>query len=253
MIRGILSFGKSAAVRAGAAVMLMSLLFYISSLLISAISWDEPIPAVGTGDYEGRTVILDAGHGGEDSGAVGVNGVPEKELNLAVTTALAAMLRSAGVTVIETRTEDRLLYRPAENIKGQKKMYDLRNRLAVAEENPDALFISVHMNTFTDAKYSGFQIYYSENRESIRILAGELQDIVKKYLQPENNRKIKAAGDNIYLLDRAKENPSILIECGFISNPAECEKLSSEDYRKQLSFILFCGIMNYMTENKTSP
>ncbi len=192
-------------------------------------------------------VILDAGHGGEDCGAVGVNGSYEKDINFAISTALAAMLRSAGVTVIETRTEDRLLYREEENIKGFRKIYDLRNRLAVAEANPDALFVSIHMNSFPEEQYSGFQVYYSRHSENARILAERLQSLVAERLQPDNHRKIKPAGDAIYLLDRA-ENTAVLLECGFLSNRKECEKLSTEDYQKQLSFLLFCGIMEYIEE-----
>ena len=107
------------------------------------------------------TVILDAGHGGEDGGAVGVNRVLEKDLNLAVTLRLADLLRAAGVPVILTRTEDRMLYGEGENIKGRKKEFDLKNRLRVAKDHPDAIFISIHMNNFPQEKYNGLQVYYA--------------------------------------------------------------------------------------------
>ncbi len=234
--------------RAMISVLLISVALYSAVCFLSLPVF---LPSGGTVSEESHPiVILDAGHGGEDSGTVGINGVLEKDLNLAVSQNLAALLRSAGITVIETRTEDRLLYTEAENIKGYRKLYDLKNRLAVATAHPDAIFISLHMNSFPEERYKGLQIYYSQNNEESRILAARLQKEVKAALQPDNDRKIKPASSTIYLLDRA-ENPALLIECGFLSNPEESTALSEEDYRKELSFVLFCGIINHISENKT--
>ncbi|MBR2340311.1 MAG: N-acetylmuramoyl-L-alanine amidase [Clostridia bacterium] len=199
---------------------------------------------------EKRTVIIDAGHGGEDCGAVGVNGSFEKDINFAVSNMLSDMLKMAGFDVILTRTEDKLLYTEEQNIKGKRKIYDLKNRLAIAEENPDAIFISIHMNKFPIEKYSGLQVYYSENTDDGKALADAVQRSVSKRLQPDNNRKIKKAGSGIYLLDKAV-NTAILIECGFMSNGAECERLSDKDYQRTLSFCIFCGIIEFV-ENKNS-
>ncbi len=199
---------------------------------------------------EKRTVIIDAGHGGEDCGAVGVNGSFEKDINFAVSNMLSDMLKMAGFDVILTRTEDKLLYTEEQNIKGKRKIYDLKNRLAIAEENPDAIFISIHMNKFPIEKYSGLQVYYSENTDDGKVLADSVQRSVSKRLQPDNNRKIKKAGSGIYLLDKAV-NTAILIECGFMSNEAECERLSDKDYQRTLSFCIFCGIIEFV-ENKNS-
>lgn len=193
------------------------------------------------------TFVLDAGHGGEDGGAVGVNGVYEKDLNLRITVALGHLLEEAGYTVVYTRTEDRLLYTPEQDIRGQRKMYDLRNRLDIAEAQEGAVLISIHMNKFSAARYSGLQVYYSQNEAGSRILADKIQSTVKADLQPANSRAIKAADENIYLLHHATL-PAVLIECGFLSNPAECEKLSTEDYQKALSFSIFCGIMEYIEQ-----
>lgn len=199
---------------------------------------------------EKRTVIIDAGHGGEDCGAVGVNGSFEKDINFAVSNMLSDMLKMAGFDVILTRTEDKLLYTEEQNIKGKRKIYDLKNRLAIAEANPDAIFISIHMNKFPIEKYSGLQVYYSENTDDGKALADAVQRSVSKRLQPDNNRKIKKAGSGIYLLDKAV-NTAILIECGFMSNGAECERLSDKDYQRTLSFCIFCGIIEFI-ENKNS-
>ncbi len=191
------------------------------------------------------TFVLDAGHGGEDGGAVGVNGVYEKDLNLRIAMALGKQLEEAGHSVVYTRTEDRLLYTAEQDIRGKRKMYDLRNRLAMAEAEENAVLISIHMNKFSSPRYSGLQVYYSKNHADSRILADRVQSTVKADLQPENNRAIKAADENIYLMNHAAM-PAVLIECGFLSHAEECAKLSSEDYQKALSFSIFCGIMEYI-------
>ena len=248
MVKRICFFSDSHIIRTVSLATALFFTFFVCTSLFAAVSATS-YTAVETFSFIDTTVILDAGHGGEDGGAVGVNGVFEKDLNLEMSKTMAALLRSMGARVIETRTEDRLLYTEEENIKGYRKVYDLRNRLKIAEANEDAIFISLHMNRFTDPKYSGMQIYYSKNRAESRVLADTLQSSVREHLSPDNNRKTKGAGESIYLLDRA-ENIALLVECGFLSNPEECEKLCTEDYRKQLSFVLVCGIINYIEETR---
>ncbi len=233
-------------IRTVAGLLLFSALFLASAVWMKG-AMGEPLSILSEGEAS-IVVVLDAGHGGEDGGAVGVNGVLEKDLNLDITMMLGEMLTAAGVSVVYTRTEDRLLYTEAENIKGQRKIYDLYNRLAMARETENAVLVSIHMNKFSEAKYSGFEAYYSPHDKKSRSLAAAIRDRVKADLQPENRRPLKAAGDDIYLLHRA-EFPAVLLECGFLSNPEECEKLSKEDYKRQLSFSLFCGIMEYIRTN----
>jgi N-acetylmuramoyl-L-alanine amidase len=189
-------------------------------------------------------IILDAGHGGEDAGATGINGALEKDLNLSVVNILGEMLTEKGFAVVYTRSEDKLLYEEWENIKGIRKISDLKNRCKIAKSYPNALFVSIHMNTFGDGKYSGLQVYYSpENKES-EMLAGAIQSSVKKELQPNNNRNIKQ-GNDIYILENI-DNTAVLIECGFLSNEEEAKKLSQKEYQKMLSFSIICGIIEYM-------
>ena len=200
-----------------------------------------------SGIPESKTIIIDAGHGGEDSGAVGVNGVLEKDLNLSISFILGELFANQGYTVIFTRTEDKLLYTPEQNIKGMRKVYDLKNRCIVANENPDAILVSIHMNSFPDEKYSGLQVYYSKSDGSYA-LADSIQRSVANDIQPTNNRKIKN-GDDLYILKNTS-NIGVLIECGFLTNIEECKKLSEKEYQKQLSFSIFCGIINN-NENKS--
>lgn len=194
------------------------------------------------------TVVIDAGHGGEDGGAVGNGDVYEKDLNLDIAFKLCDMLRASGVNVIMTRTEDILLYDRNADYMGHKKSLDLRARLEIAKSVSDPIFISIHMNAFPSAKYSGLQVWYSKNDAGSKILAEKIQQSVKNTLQKENERKIKAADSSIYLLDRA-EYTAVLIECGFLSNDEECKKLSDENYRKSLALVIFSAIMEHSRDN----
>ena len=197
-----------------------------------------------------RIVILDAGHGGEDGGAVGTDGTKEKDLNLDLTLTLASQLRAAGVTVILTREDDRLLYDKNVDYAGQKKQLDLASRLQISERvkkeypNTEILFVSIHMNSFPSASAQGFQVWYSGNDPVSKDFAMAVQETVSEHLQQKKKREAKLSGSNIYLLDRAVL-PSILVECGFLSNPEECSLLSSEEYRKRIAFSLFVSILNY--------
>ena len=196
----------------------------------------------------GVVFVLDAGHGGEDCGALGADGTQEKQLNLAITQMLGELLTAAGQRVVYTRTEDKLLYTEEQNIRGQRKMYDLRNRLEIAEGQSGAVLVSIHMNKFTDPQYSGLQVYYGKAAAGSRLLAEKIQATVRADLQPTNRRTTKAAGEEIYLLHRASM-PAVLIECGFLSNPAECQKLSDKNEQKRLSFSIFCAMMEYISED----
>ena len=156
---------------------------------------------------------------------------------------LGELLTEHGFTVIYTRTTDRMLYREEENIKGMRKLYDLKNRCAVAEGYEDAIFVSIHMNSFGASKYSGLQVYYSNNDENSRALAEKIQSSVRSTVQTENNRQVKN-GKDLYILDNCPAL-SVLVECGFLSNPEECDKLSEKEYQKELSFAIVCGIIDY--------
>ena len=190
-------------------------------------------------------IILDAGHGGEDGGATGSNGVLEKQLNLSISCILADLLRAAGFPVVQTRTEDKLLYGEGTK-KGHKKQGDLENRLQFTKEYPQGVFVSIHMNTFPTAECHGLQVWYSQNHPDSKLLAEAVQSSVKALLQPQNNRRVKAATSSIYILRHA-ETPAILIECGFLSTPAECELLCDEAYQKSLSLAIFAALLQNLS------
>ena len=155
-------------------------------------------------------------------------------------------LKSKGYTVIYTRTEDKMLYLPEENIKGMRKISDLKNRCNITAEYENPIFISIHMNTFGSSKYSGLQVYYADKNDESRALANKIQSSVKEHLQPENHRQVKN-GSALYILENAN-GTAVLVECGFLSNAEECQKLSEKEYQKELSFAISCGIIEYINE-----
>ena len=193
-------------------------------------------------------VIVDAGHGGRDGGATGVTGLVEKNLNLEIATLLHDMLCAAGTKTCMTRTVDSLVCDESDPaLRGKLKQTDLKNRAALAEANPGALFVSIHMNNFPVEKYSGLQVYYSPHAEESRVLAASIQANTAALLQPGNTRGIKAAGSNIYLLNRIR-TAAVLVECGFLSNRAESACLANGTYRQKLALVLTASVLQNLRE-----
>lgn len=192
------------------------------------------------------TVIIDAGHGGFDGGAVADDGTLEKDLNLAVAKRLEALFLSAGVNVVMTRCEDISLDADAPS---HKKAADLKARVEVGRANPKALFLSIHMNKFPVKKYSGLQVYYASTPGS-REIAGCIQRTVFENLQMENTREIKSAGSEIFVLDKA-ETTAVLVECGFLSCESELSLLKSDEYQKSLATCIFSAVINSIEINNT--
>ena len=190
-------------------------------------------------------VIIDAGHGGEDGGTIGVNGIYEKELNLKIAKKLETILKSSGVKVVMTRSTDTLLYDRNENYDGRKKALDMAKRLEISSSYENAIFVSIHMNSFPIAKYNGLQVYYSPNDPLSKEFADRIQSLTKDALMQENTRKTKASDGKIFLLDRMNI-PSVLVECGFLSNPAECERLCNEAYQNELAAAICCAILEHI-------
>ena len=215
----------------------------LCSFLLNTYSESSAQVSAMAAENEKNLIIIDAGHGGEDPGAIGANGVYEKNLNLEIATQVGELLREAGFAVIYTRLDDKLLYAEEENIKGIRKISDLKNRCKIAAEYPNSIFVSIHMNSYCNPKYSGLQVYYSKNNNESKSLAENIQSTVKNEVQSDNNRVIKP-GKDIYVLENIP-NVGVLIECGFLTNPDECKKLSEKEYQKRLSSAIVCGIIRY--------
>ncbi len=194
-------------------------------------------PAV-KNDVGKKSVILDAGHGGEDSGAVGIDGILEKELNLSVCLLLQDLLLCSGFDVIPTRTEDVML---GDGEVGHKKMADLQARVEMGRENPDSYFVSIHMNKFPKEYCRGVQLFYSPNHTASLPIANSLHTLVKTHLQPDNEREVKNGSQHIYLMNQV-QNPAILVECGFVSNENEAKLLQDSDYQKKLALVILASL-----------
>lgn len=204
----------------------------------------DPLPSIAApiSTPTPMTVVIDAGHGGEDGGTVSANGVCEKDINLKIAFLLCDMLKANGIRVVMTRTEDVLLYDRNENYQGRKKVLDLAARREIAEAEENCIFVSIHLNAFPLTQYKGLQVWYSPNDPASESLAESIRSTVKEHLQPDNDRAVKRATSSIYLLHRL-QCPAVLVECGFLSNPEEATLLNTEEYQKQIALLLFSAII----------
>ena len=187
-------------------------------------------------------VVLDAGHGGEDGGASSSSGIIEKSINLEIAFLLRDLLEANGIRVIMTRKTDTLLYDKSSDYQGRKKILDLAERKRIAEEHPNAVFVSIHMNTYPLESCKGLQVWYSPNDPRSLSLATSIQESAQQRLDPQNDRTVKKANSAIYLLKHI-QTPAVLVECGFLSNPQEAELLASKDYQKGIALSIFLAIV----------
>lgn len=216
--------------------------FIIAVTLVSVISVYTLIFDTKTVSVTTNTVIIDAGHGGEDGGAVGKNGTKEKDLNLQIALKLKKSLIENGFNVILTRENDNMLNDPNET--KHKKRSDLNNRVKISKKFDNAIFISIHMNYFDDSTQKGAQIFYSKNNEKSQILAKAIDDELKSSVDISNKRVFKPAGNEIFIMKHITL-PACLIECGFISNREEEKLLADDNYQNKIVNAITCGIKNF--------
>lgn len=195
-----------------------------------------------------KTVIVDAGHGGDDGGAIGIDGTVEKDINLDIALKLEKILKFYGFNVIMTRTQDVMTCDDGLDSLRKRKISDIHNRFELMRKNPDAIFISVHQNKFEDSSQHGTQVFYSGNDERSKELAEAIQTSVTLTLQQKNDRVVKKSGSGIYLLYHTKI-PAVLVECGFISNSDEVKKLKDEGYRMKLAILIADGLLKYLSNH----
>ena len=193
---------------------------------------------------DGRPVlVLDAGHGGEDGGAVSLTGVPESQINLTIVQRLDLLLGLWGRAPVVLRQEDVSLHDPSADTLREKKVSDLKNRVAAVEGTENAVLLSIHQNMFTDAKYHGAQVFYAPTDGS-REFAVHAQEILRQVVDPDNERQAKPIPESVYLMNHVT-CPAILVECGFLSNPEEEGKLRSAGYQLQLAAALAGAWLQY--------
>ncbi len=177
---------------------------------------------------DSKVVILDAGHGG-------TKGDNEKNINLQITQKLKQYLEQGGAIVYVTRDTDEAL--------GAKKQEDMKERKKIANESQGDIFVSIHQNAFPKGSAKGAQVFYHKQSEEGKKLAEEIQKSLKKYVDSENTREIKE-NTNYYILKKT-ELPSALVECGFLSNLEEEQKLNTQEYQEKIAWAIYIGIMNY--------
>jgi N-acetylmuramoyl-L-alanine amidase len=186
-------------------------------------------------------IVLDAGHGGSDPGKVGINDVLEKDLNLSIVYKLKSMFENKGYTVVLTRTDDKVL---ADDDSQNIKVEDLKNRVALIAETMPVMTISIHQNSYTDESVSGPQVFFFEQSSEGEAIAATLQESLNSVLEPENPR-VSKSNDDYYILKKTP-TPTVIVECGFLSNSVEAERLSDETYQEKVARAIFLGACSYL-------
>ena len=188
-----------------------------------------------------KCIVLDPGHGGMDPGKVGTTGCYEKDINLQITEKLKMFLEMEGIEVILTRDGDYGLYSESDS---GKKIADMRNRVRLIEEKTPDLTVSIHQNSYSDVSIKGAQAFYFSGSAESKELAGIIQERLVSTLDKENHRKEKA-NDSYYLLKNTT-CPAVIVECGFLSNDAECRLLEKDYYQEKVAWAVYMGIMRYL-------
>lgn len=186
-------------------------------------------------------ILIDAGHGGEDGGAEGADGTLEKDINLAIARPLGDILQIMGYTVSYTRTTDTMVNAVGSTLR-ERKVSDIKNRLSMIEQAD--MTVSIHQNKFPQTQYSGAQVFYGTGSAESQVLAAAIRTSVLSLLQPENTRELKKGDDSVYLLKHAT-HPLALVECGFLSNETEREKLKLPEYQRRMAFAIAGGIFEF--------
>ena len=184
-----------------------------------------------------NTVVIDAGHGGKDAGTIGFDGTQEKGINLSIALMLFDYLRVCGIDCVLMRDGDYQLYYENDNLNRS----DLYNRLDYINAVDNSVLISIHQNHYIDEREWGTQVWYSANTPESKALADSILTTVKAFLQPDNTRENKASDDSYYLLYQATV-PSVMVECGFMSNERENKLLQETAYQKNIAYSIMVGV-----------
>lgn len=186
-------------------------------------------------------VIIDAGHGGRDSGAIGFSGTEEDNINVKIALKLRRLIEQAGGVALMIREDDSGLY--DETKRTGRKLEDLRNRQKMFSESQADVSISIHLNSFPQSQYYGAQTFYKEGDNNSRKLAEYIQTEMLSVMDRGNDRKIKPKSD-LYIF-KGNNIPGALVECGFLSNPEEEHLLTQDQYQERLAWSIFSGIVKY--------
>lgn len=190
-----------------------------------------------------KTIILDAGHGKPDEGAQSSSGVTEEAINLKIVQKVQNLLEQSGSTVILTRSDENGIYNIDSKSIRNKKVSDIKNRVKIGNESSADIFVSIHLNKIPQSQYSGWQTFFKQGNEQSKSLATNIQNSLNKSIEKENKREpLKITGK--YIIDHV-EIPTVIVECGFLSNPEEEQNLQQNEYQSRLAWGIYTGIMDY--------
>ena len=203
--------------------------------------------AVNATPITNKVIIIDAGHGLPDEGAVGFYGTSEQAINLSISLKLQKLIEQSGAKVILTRSDENGIYSTNQTSIKNKKVSDIKNRVEIGNNSNANILVSIHLNKFpASSYYSGWQTFYQKDNDKSKILADCIQENLNKNIQKENNRKTMSIS-NIYLMDHVKI-PSVIVECGFLSNEEETSKLRTDDYQTKLAWGIYIGLQDYFNK-----
>lgn len=231
-------------------VVIVSVLI-VASFLLNIFTVSKSVKQASADVSDAVTVIVDAGHGGEDGGAIGKSGSFEKDINLQFSLKVNDYLSLFGINTYMVRTEDRSVGDTSLLTIRERKVSDIRARAALMDLFENSIYLSIHQNEFSQSYVHGTQVFYAPNSEESKQLAEIIQKTVCSLTQPQNTKVPKESGTNIYVLYNATK-PACLCECGFVSNPDEEKLLLSEDYQRKFSLALSYSVLNYLNSEENN-
>ena len=202
----------------------------------------EDVPTVSL-PVSGKIIVIDAGHGKPDEGAQSSRGTTEAETNLKIALKLQNLLEQSGSSVVLTRSDENAIYDLDAKTLKEKKISDIHNRVKIGNESSADIFVSIHLNKIPQQQYDGWQTFYNAKSQDGQKLAVAIQNNLNNAIQKENNRVAKSI-ENIYIIKHV-EIPITIVECGFLSNPEEEQKLLEDDYQNRLAWGIYNGIVDY--------
>ena len=218
--------------------LMMSVVVLICACILAKTS---AVYVTGRQVEEQSCIVIDVGHGGFDSGKIGVNGALEKDINLQVALKLKETLEAKGIQVVMTRESDQGLY---DEHASNKKAQDLQRRCELINEHKPLITVSIHQNSYTSPQIKGAQVFYYTTSKESQKLAETIQKTLIEQVDPQNHREAKA-NDSYYLLKKTSST-IVIVECGFLSNPTEAELLSDEQYQQKMADAVCVGIFRYL-------
>ena len=209
-------------------------------LLICFYYLSREAAAVSVEMNQKQVIVVDCGHGGMDPGMIGIDGLKEKDVNLAIGLKVKSALEKKDFQVVMTRETDVGLYDEDSN---NKKVQDMQKRIFLIQEVKPVLAVSIHQNSFQNSSVKGAQVFYYKYSADGKKLAECIQDTFKKYADGNNKRQAKS--DSTYYMLIHTKIPAVIAECGFLSNPEEAQLLISDEYQEKVALSLYNGIIDY--------